>query len=54
LDQQQAAVAVQGSLKANADKLIEEAQKAPASDVDSSAFDFTMADAPVQAPTSAV
>lgn len=41
LDTNQTAVAIQGSLKANAESLIEEAQKNPSADVDSSAFDFT-------------
>jgi hypothetical protein len=43
-------VAVQGSLQANANSLIDEAQKNPG-DVDSSAFDFTIADTST-APTS--
>ena len=49
MDAGQTATALQGSLKANADKLIEEAQKTPVGDVDSSAFDFTM-DASAPAP----
>jgi hypothetical protein len=43
-DTNQTAVAIQGSLKANAENLIEEAQKNPTADVDSSAFDFTIGD----------
>lgn len=45
----QTPTALQGSLNANADKLIEEAQKNPAADVDSSAFDFTASEAPAPA-----